>query len=48
MRRLQDPSEQGTSETVIVRAPQDASSTAILSAEMIEFGKDDDDDDEDE
>jgi EAL domain-containing protein (putative c-di-GMP-specific phosphodiesterase class I) len=30
MRRLQDPSEQGTSETVIVRAPRDASSSETV------------------
>jgi diguanylate cyclase (GGDEF)-like protein len=30
MRRLQDPSEQGTGETVIVRAPRDASSETVI------------------
>jgi hypothetical protein len=32
MRRLQDPSEQGTSETVVVRTPQDPSETMIVHA----------------
>lgn len=60
MRRLQDPSEQATSETVIVRsfdhtrtresaAPMDPSSTIVLSTEKVDFGADDDEEeDEDE
>lgn len=60
MRRLQDPSEQGTaetsvvrtppnlSETVIVRAPQDDSGTIVFSTEEIDFGEEAEEEDEDE
>jgi hypothetical protein len=60
MRRLQDPSEQGTSETVIVRTPQDASQTVIVQApqddsgtivfstEEIDFGEAEDEEDDED